>query len=366
MTIAADPKQERKGQSVATGLSQERHSGQSTLQLVDNRPTVIVQRHLQQLANNSPRAIQLKAYQEMVNHSRQARPATRPRELAGRHAAQQPQPVQLEENTIGPPPDNYLGSSRPVIQIGATHNKTLNHTNEQAPSPSIAVPQRKAVSSSPVVQMVGTRITARFNPDPETHELQGILTGTLQSISGNDQDYFNSLPDDAPHAILTALNQLDPDALELGEQAYVDDIRQKARVAGRTHVEIDADDDSATATLGGRQLAEITYEQFDDGKYWIIGMDTEPDWRRLGIATNLLTEATDALGGILYVSNQGQNAHEDRDPNDTRWLTGEGAAFINAAIHAGLRVQYANPFAADYEMDSDYDDYYDDDYNDEV
>jgi GNAT superfamily N-acetyltransferase len=140
------------------------------------------------------------------------------------------------------------------------------------------------------------------------------------------------------------LNGLDPANLEAGEDAYVADIRGKVRGGGRQKVEFEKGENVSTAKIGGKQIAEVTYEQFPDGYYWVTGMYTDDNWQRLGIAKQLIATAIASIGGTLYASNQGQVAHEDQDDEDTRWLTGDGAALINAAIAAHMNVQYRNPF----------------------
>ena len=69
MTSHAIKAQENKNQSISNGEPQVKSNGESTFQLIDNRPEAVAQKRLQAMLNNSPRAMQAKAHQKMANES---------------------------------------------------------------------------------------------------------------------------------------------------------------------------------------------------------------------------------------------------------------------------------------------------------
>lgn len=105
-----------------------------------------------------------------------------------------------------------------------------------------------------------------------------------------------------------------------------------------------------------QQVGHIEIEDYDDdGRMWLFYVETDANFRRRGIATALMRAAVQYHGAI-YVSQAGQGDHEQRDQNDTRWLTQDGAALVNSCVQRGiLRPEWlVNPFWD--EDSSDFDD----------
>ncbi len=82
-----EKKQENKIQPLAN--AQKRSGGDSTFQLVDNRPEAIAQRRLQERANNSPQTKRLRAIRERSNNSPQAKQAAQLQAMANKRADEQ-------------------------------------------------------------------------------------------------------------------------------------------------------------------------------------------------------------------------------------------------------------------------------------
>jgi hypothetical protein len=66
--------QKHRSQSVANAVAQKQHNGAPTFQFVDNRPSAIAQRKLQEVANNGQQVSQLRAFQEMADGRLQVEP----------------------------------------------------------------------------------------------------------------------------------------------------------------------------------------------------------------------------------------------------------------------------------------------------
>lgn len=92
----------------------------------------------------------------------------------------------------------------------------------------------------------------------------------------------------------------------------------------------------------------------DDGNMWLMYVITPAQFQRRGYAAMLMRAAV-AEHGAIYVSQAGQQEHEQRDDDDTRWLTDDGAAFVNRCVAKGILQQQwlVNPFW----QEEDFDDY---------
>jgi GNAT superfamily N-acetyltransferase len=113
----------------------------------------------------------------------------------------------------------------------------------------------------------------------------------------------------------------------------------------------------AYLTVNGIQteVAHIELDDYDDnGRTWLMYVTTEQGYRRRGYATMLMRAAV-AEYGAIYVSQAGQQDHENRDDNDTRWLTDDGAALVNSCVVKGILQQawLVNPFWDEEEDFSD-------------
>lgn len=64
---------ENKNQVFSRDFTQKHNSGESTFQLLDNRPEAIAQRVLLKMANNSQRILQLRSFYEIANNNHQAK-----------------------------------------------------------------------------------------------------------------------------------------------------------------------------------------------------------------------------------------------------------------------------------------------------
>lgn len=250
----------------------------------DERPEAAAQFQLREMAKQSAQASQLRGWQAKVSGSRQSQPLSQLQRLV--NTSSQPAPVQLV-----------------------------------------------------------TRVRAEYNwRDGEGKAQAGALDGTLQSIASRDAGFFSTFPAEAYVAIVTALDALDPNTFEAHDLGYIQQIKRLARNCGRSRIVYASGDNESTATLNGEKISEVEYEEEND-KYWISGLDTKERWRRLGIATKLINEAAKHLGGTLYASTRSKQEHEDIDDQDTRWLTADGSALVNAVIASGSKVEYADPFA---------------------
>jgi hypothetical protein len=88
MHTHADKILEKTSQSMANPVTQKQICGESTFQLVDNRPETIAQGKLQDMANNSPSVMQLKAIPDMVNNIQLAQQAAQLQIMASEHKSQ--------------------------------------------------------------------------------------------------------------------------------------------------------------------------------------------------------------------------------------------------------------------------------------
>lgn len=129
MNSHADKTQENKNQSVANGFAQMEESSESAFQFVDNRPTAISQRKVQETANNSSKISQLRAFQEMANNSPQAKQTIQLQDIADSPSSEQEQPVTKKENNTGLPDnlkegvENLSGHSMDDVKVHYNSDK---------------------------------------------------------------------------------------------------------------------------------------------------------------------------------------------------------------------------------------------------
>ncbi|MEM7367728.1 MAG: DUF4157 domain-containing protein [Bacteroidota bacterium] len=104
MDTHIDKTQENKEQSSSNGESIHQHGAEySPPPFVDNRPSAIVQRRMQEIVNQSSQVKQSKSYQEIANNQIQAQPSAQLQAVPVRLSAQQMPPIQKQENNTGLP-----------------------------------------------------------------------------------------------------------------------------------------------------------------------------------------------------------------------------------------------------------------------
>jgi hypothetical protein len=109
MPTFADKTQEKKSPSASQGDLQWHSSGESGIQVVDNRPEAMAQRKLQALADTSTRVSQLRAFQDMANSSPPTNETAQRQETANHTATQEQQPDLDKENNTGLPDELKTG-----------------------------------------------------------------------------------------------------------------------------------------------------------------------------------------------------------------------------------------------------------------
>lgn len=128
MSSHAGKTQENKSQAVSALDSQMHSGGESTFQLVDNRPKAVAQRKLQELANNNPPVSQLRAIKEMVNNSPQAKQSAQLPQKISNHFAHSDKNIALnnfniiqkvddDHSTIGPNPALWTNAEREEVKM---------------------------------------------------------------------------------------------------------------------------------------------------------------------------------------------------------------------------------------------------------
>ena len=103
---------------------------------------------------------------------------------------------------------------------------------------------------------------------------------------------------------------------------------------------------------GGNVISHVECEEFEDGEYWLVDAETQPEYQRRGLARQLVENAVNYYE-IVFASLATQQEHEDYDDNDTRYLTEEGAALVNSCINHGINIVYRNPFDNEITSESD-------------
>ncbi|MFU2878317.1 hypothetical protein ACM7M8_02225 [Pseudomonas aeruginosa] len=102
----------------------------------------------------------------------------------------------------------------------------------------------------------------------------------------------------------------------------------------RENVKIEGDDMDYYAELPGvGRIGEFQLYKDNNGLVWINFMDVVSGARRSGVATKMYLAAKEVHAQI-YASRSGKDAELGED--DTRHLSSEGAAFVNALIEKGL------------------------------
>jgi hypothetical protein len=79
-------------------VSHKPGDGETLFQYVDNRPTAITQRMLQEMASNSLQVSKLRAFQDIADNSAQAKHVVQVQDMADAHSARKQQPTQKKEN----------------------------------------------------------------------------------------------------------------------------------------------------------------------------------------------------------------------------------------------------------------------------
>jgi hypothetical protein len=94
----------------------------------------------------------------------------------------------------------------------------------------------------------------------------------------------------------------------------------------------------------------------DNGQMWMMYVETPAQFQRRGYAAMLMKAAVQEHGAV-YVSTGSKQEHENVDEDDTRWLTEDGAAFVNKCLAKGiLRHEWVvNPFWDEEENDEEID-----------
>lgn len=189
---------------------------------------------------------------------------------------------------------------------------------------------------------------------------QGLLKSDTSILAAKELLWFQSFTLEALTAIRNALNLLVPSTQQ--DAADIATIQQKllnARDLSQA-VNLEWIGDTVEAKLPGYgKVGECEFvedDDEDDGRYWIHWIETNVQHRRRGVGVALIQAGVNKYGAV-YASRASKQAHEQRDPDDTRWLTDEGAALVNACIKKGIMKQQwlVDPFFR-AEPDSDDDD----------
>jgi hypothetical protein len=190
----------------------------------------------------------------------------------------------------------------------------------------------------------------------------GRLKSTTQILATKDVHWYRSLPPAAFDIILNALNALLVTSPR--DTADIAAIGQRIGIARMLNPDIGlrwTSDDRVEAFVLGNNAA-VAHAEFadydEDGRYWLMFVETDEQYRRQKIGVTLLQAGVERYGAI-YASSATQQMHEDSDENDTRYLTEEGAALVTAAIAKGIMRPewWVNPFFGEDEDDDNDDDY---------
>jgi len=222
MDAHADKTQENKSQSVTNEFSQNQSYGESTFQIIDNRPEVIAQRKLQAMANNSPQASQLKALQDTVINSPLEKQTTQFQKMAKNYSDKQQQPIQKKENNTGLPDnlktriENLSGYSMDDVKVHYNSDKPAQlqaHAYAQGTDIHLAsgqekhlpheawhVVQQKQGKVKPTMQMKGT---VNVNNDAGLeHEADVMGAKAKKKLEKPDNKLMN-LQDMPNHSMVT-------------------------------------------------------------------------------------------------------------------------------------------------------------------
>lgn len=249
-------------------------------------------------------------------------------------------PVQLKKTA-------FQGKSAPA-KSGAEYQKMADWAFPMGGQDRISYGTDQVAPDSPPMQLL--RLDVSYNDG------QGALSSNIDYLAKKPQDWYDSFPPDAIQAILTELSLLAPANAQ--ETADIQSIQAKVRQAGANQIsDFTYSWTSDTIELRTPENAKIAYAEFEeeDGNYWLAFVDTDKKYQKRGIGKELLRQAVAKYGKIL-ASSATKFAHEQVDEDDTRWLTGEGAALVGSAVRAGIMeaAWYTNPFEQEEE---NYDDY---------
>lgn len=102
--------------------------------------------------------------------------------------------------------------------------------------------------------------------------------------------------------------------------------------APMVHLRIEQGDTDWFGFVGDEQVASFDYWQDDEGLVWLVGAEVKAAWQRQGIGRRMIAAAVDYYDEV-YASRTGKS--EDFK-SETRYLTEEGAALVNACIRDGI------------------------------
>lgn len=188
---------------------------------------------------------------------------------------------------------------------------------------------------------------------------QGRLKSDTTSLAGKDAEWYRTFPPDTfLGAFDIALNSLNP----VTQQDFneIATIRRKLAIARYLNHDVTLEwaGDIVTARLPRIGVGKVGHCDFEeiDGRFWIVGIETEANYRRRGIGTTLIYAGIAKYGNV-YASSATKQKHEEHDENDTRWLTDEGAALVRTCISRGIMrpEHYLSPFPeeSNYEFEDD-------------
>lgn len=116
--------------------------------------------------------------------------------------------------------------------------------------------------------------------------------------------------------------------------AITPDIRKGLKVSH------DPEWEKFVAQINGQSVSTVEICLDDEGMPWFSGLDTDDAFRRKGLGSLLVAAAVEKWEKI-YISTHPKGVND----GDTRYLTMDGAALINACIDKGIvdRDWYADP-----------------------
>jgi GNAT superfamily N-acetyltransferase len=187
------------------------------------------------------------------------------------------------------------------------------------------------------------------------YDEEGYLRMQSGEMAQRPASWFATFTPAALDAILAALPEDSEDTAVI----------QQKITAGRTlqaqNVDIEADGSGVTAYANIRQgvrasIGNAEFDEFGDDRLWLTHIDTDAAYQRRGIGLRMLQAAVDEYGAV-WASSASQGEHTAQEEDDTRYLTEEGAALVNAAVARGiLRPEWVvNPFFEQDHSDEDFD-----------
>jgi len=271
MYVKVEKSKENESQSVTNYVTKNQSGGESTFQLVDNRPEAIAQRKLQAIANNSPKAMQLRAFQEIANSS-QAKQAAQLQAMADNYSTLQQQSIQKEENKVGLP-NNLRTGMESLSGMSLEHVKV--HYNSSKPA---AVQAHAYVQGAEIHLASGQEKHLPHELGHVVQQMEGRVKSTMQMNGMNVNDH-PGLEAEATRMGIAALNRGSKDGFE-GHAGRV--AQGKGRLADNAPAQLMSifdynhlckkyTEDAVKKALAGKSYIDVLYQELE----MIILQETE-------------------------------------------------------------------------------------------